>query len=256
MKISNDQSVSATLIAHSGACIISRQDLSTIPTPKATASHTPIPHAKLMDVIEETLNQHQLRIIKEQYSVMSQGGMKLFGTLKLEGKSGIGINGESSDYRMALGVRASNDKTIPVQMIAGANIFVCDNLAFSGEVICMDRRHTSRIDIKEEVATGVRRAIDGFVGVGGMIEEWKHQGTSNEQGKALIVDAAMADVMPLHLVPDVVREWMEPKHEEFRERTVWSLHNAFTESFKKLKGHIAMVAATELARFLQGKDGR
>jgi hypothetical protein len=34
-------------------------------------------------------------------------------------------------------------------------------------------------------------------------------------------------------IPDVLREWREPKHKEFEERTVWSLFNSFTEALKQ-----------------------
>lgn len=38
------------------------------------------------------------------------------------------------------------------------------------------------------------------------------------------------------LIPDVLHEWREPKHDAFEGRNVWSLFNAFTES---LKGNLA-----------------
>jgi hypothetical protein len=34
-------------------------------------------------------------------------------------------------------------------------------------------------------------------------------------------------------IPDVLKEWREPKHEAFGARNVWSLCNAFTETLKQ-----------------------
>ena len=34
------------------------------------------------------------------------------------------------------------------------------------------------------------------------------------------------------LIPAVLREWREPRHQEFKGRDVWSLFNSFTEALK------------------------
>ncbi len=35
------------------------------------------------------------------------------------------------------------------------------------------------------------------------------------------------------LIPAVLHEWREPRHEEFERRNVWSLFNSFTEDLKE-----------------------
>src|SRR5215469_2524325 len=40
---------------------------------------------------------------------------------------------------------------------------------------------------------------------------------------------------PIHLVRDVLDLYFDPKYEEFRARTIWSLSNAFTSRFKQLE---------------------
>ena len=35
------------------------------------------------------------------------------------------------------------------------------------------------------------------------------------------------------LIPSVLHEWREPRHQEFEKRNVWRLFNAFTESLKE-----------------------
>ena len=47
----------------------------------------------------------------------------------------------SEDYCWVLGLRNSHDKTFPAGIVAGASVFVCDNLSFSGE-IKFARKHT------------------------------------------------------------------------------------------------------------------
>ena len=49
----------------------------------------------------------------------------------------------------------------------------------------------------------------------------------------LVIQSLDARVVPVTRIPDVLREWREPRHSEFREgRTAWRLFNAFTESLK------------------------
>ena len=38
--------------------------------------------------------------------------------------------------------------------------------------------------------------------------------------------------MPNRTIPEVLKEWREPRHEEFQPRNIWSLFNAFTEALK------------------------
>lgn len=236
-----DKAITATLVAHTGATPISRNDLSMIKAPAATQTWKPIPHADLVNCIEETLRRNHLNIAKEEYAVQSEGN-KLFGVMTL--------NSEFGDFATALGIRTSNDKSFPVQMIAGARVFVCDNLAFSGEVIMLRRRHTSGMNLREEIAGGIERAVAKFQDVTSSVVKMKAIDLTGKDvaAKAKILDAAVKGVMPLRLIPSVYENYFTPKHPEFEPRNAWSLHNAFTESFKELKPNIAMQAGVELGR--------
>ena len=61
-------------------------------------------------------------------------------------------------------------------------------------------------------------------------------GIEGAQNCASVVGEALdAQVVPVTRVPDVLKEWREPRHLEFRQgKTGWRLFNAFTEV---LKGH-------------------
>lgn len=48
----------------------------------------------------------------------------------------------------------------------------------------------------------------------------------------LIVRATDVGVCPIQLIPRVLYEWREPRHEAFAPRNAWSLFNAFTEALK------------------------
>lgn len=48
----------------------------------------------------------------------------------------------------------------------------------------------------------------------------------------LVVRSVDSGVMANSYIPRVLGEWREPRHAEFKPKTVWSLQNAFTEVFK------------------------
>jgi hypothetical protein len=48
----------------------------------------------------------------------------------------------------------------------------------------------------------------------------------------LIVRAVDLGGATNRMIPGVLKEWREPSHQEFSDRTAWSLFNAFTEVLK------------------------
>jgi hypothetical protein len=62
---------------------------------------------------------------------------------------------------------------------------------------------------------------------------------------------------PKHLARTVHDLYFEPKYEEFKSRTIWSLSNAFASAFRELEPILQFKATAKLgefpeARFSQG----
>lgn len=58
---------------------------------------------------------------------------------------------------------------------------------------------------------------------------------------------------PKHLARSVHDLYFEPKYEEFRPRTIWSLSNAFTSAFKELDPIPQFKATAKLGEFLEAR---
>lgn len=58
---------------------------------------------------------------------------------------------------------------------------------------------------------------------------------------------------PKHLARTVHDLYFEPKYEEFRPRTIWSLSNAFTSAFKELDPIPQFRATAKLGEFLEAR---
>ena len=58
---------------------------------------------------------------------------------------------------------------------------------------------------------------------------------------------------PKHLARTVHDLYFEPKYEEFRPRTMWSLSNAFPSAFKELNQIPQLKATAKLGEFLEAR---
>lgn len=201
-------------------------------TPEPTRSWQPIPHLQLIRNVQKTLETSNLAIGTQAHS-LTRDGQRYFGLMEVHADSTI------RDYCWVLGLRNSHDKIFPAGIVAGASVFLCDNLSFSGEVK-FARKHTRFID--RDLPQLVERAI------GRLVEKWHHQDTriaaykdrvlTDAQAHDLVIRAADVDVCCNRLIPSVLKEWRKPRHEAFRPRTVWSFFNSFTEALKGNLGEL------------------
>ena len=225
---------SCNLVLHCGAAAVERAALKSVHTPMATATWSPIPHLRLVEQVERALSAAKFMIVNQAHA-LSHAGDRYFGLIQVEtGRS-------NGDYGHVLGLRNSHDKRFPAGLVAGAQVFVCDNLSFNGEVK-LSRKHTRFIGRDLPLLT--ERAIGQLQG------KWLHQEQritsyrcstlDDRDAHDLMVRAVDVGVCPVSVLPKVVQEWREPSHEAFRGRNVWSLFNGFTEA---LKGNLALLPA-------------
>jgi hypothetical protein len=231
------------LMTHVGARKVTREELSLVPTPVATDTFKPIAHATLIDELEQSLAFRHIQIARDEYAV-SPDGMRLFGLLEL--------NAEFEDVRFAIGLRNANDKSMRLGMVAGYRVFVCDNMALSGDFKPLLAKHTKHFDLVESLSIGVDRIQRGFQPLRDAITFKRGHKLRDEEARSMIYRAFMENRFPLKLLRTVHREFfVAPSHEEFKAQTVWRLENAFTSAFKELKPVKQYEAAAKLGKFLK-----
>lgn len=226
----NDRNIEAraTLVAHCGARKVSRAELKQLPVPEATRTHQPLAHYEIVEVLEEALSFRYLKIIRDEYAV-SPDGMRMFGVMDL--------NQEFSGGRFSIGLRNSNDKTMRLALTAGFRVFVCDNLAFSGDFTPLLQKHTKKLELADAVSIAVDRIHRGFTALKKQVQEMREQSLTDDEVRLLIYRAFLdrnIRGLPRHLLPLVHEHYFHPPHEAFLPRNLWSLSNAFTSAFKKL----------------------
>lgn len=240
--VPNDRPI-AGLIAHCGTELVGRQDLLLLPTPEATETHKPIPHAALVGAVIETLGFRKLGVVQDQYAV-SPDGMRMFGVLALD----IEENG----VRVSIGLRNSHDKSFALGITIGYRVFVCDNLAFHGDYQTLTRKHSKNLVLNDVLAVAIDRMQRNFAPMLNQVNAWKGYELPDASAKLVIYRAFIEEALevPKHLADDVHRLYFEPEYDEFRPRTMWSLSNAFTSSFKQLDPIPRFKATARLAPFL------
>jgi hypothetical protein len=218
------------LVLHCGAQAVARDALRQVRTPAATPTWTPVPHHRLVEQVEHALRASQLSVVTQAHA-LSHGGDRYFGLLQVE-------TGRT-DYSLVLGLRNSHDKRFPAGLVAGAQVFVCDNLSFAGEVT-LSRKHTRFIarDLPLLTERAIGQLQESWHGQEKRINRYMAHAIDDRDAHDIMVRAVDVGVCPVTVLPKVVQEWREPSHPVFRERTVWSLFNGFTEA---LKGNLPLL---------------
>ena len=217
----------ATLSIERNAVRLERDALKSIEPPPPTKTWQPVKHYDLLTEIELALGKRDITITKEQLAVQRRGEL-FYGVLDLTRQT-------DDQFTSALGIRASNNKLMAIQIAVGARVFVCDNLMFQGDTIALKRKHTSGLNLAGEVDVAIAAFANKFDVLCKEVQAFRGHPLSDADAKALILDVYVQEhILPVRTLETVFSEYFTPQFEEFNERTVWSLYNAFTYAAKEL----------------------
>jgi hypothetical protein len=215
-----------SLIVHKGGHIVTRDDLSLIPLPEATESYMPVPHNHLADSLS-TIGQDILKgftLYKEQYA-LAREGQQMFGV--------IVFKQNHSELGLSIGFRNSYDKSMAIGIAIGAEVFVCDNLAFTGDIAVL-RKHTANVwaSLEDTAISTLYRSQKNFEKI--IEDSASLQGTAIDNAEAFKMIGLLFGhgILTPRQLPIVKKEWLNPTYEDFKTRTMWSFYNACTEALK------------------------
>src|SRR5260370_14772084 len=150
-----------------------------------------------------------------------------------------------------MGIRTANDKSYALEIAVGVKVFVCDNLAFSGDLIALRRKHTVGFDLNADLSRAVDRYQEQLLVFNGQLAELRERPLADTAAKAMIHDAFARQLLPLRSLPVVSATYFGPSPEmtDVVPRTQWGLHNAFTRAICQMAPAPAFAATTKLAHF-------
>jgi hypothetical protein len=216
----------ATMVLHKGGKECNRGELDLIPLPQKTETYQPVSHFelanKLLTVSQDIMSGFTLT--KEKYGI-ARDGNQLFGMLQ--------FRNSEPDMGLAIGFRNSYDKSMSVGFACGASVFVCDNLALTGDIVVM-RKHTKSVweELEELAVSSCYRAMKNFKQVVLDSFKLKNHGLDIDAGFSHLGRLYGHDLIGPRQMTVAKDEWLKPSHEAFAPRTGWSLYNAVTESLK------------------------
>ena len=191
----------------------------------------PIPHGDFANVIEDALGEYGFHF-GEQAHALNREGAQYFGMAELRGE-----NATNETFNLVAGWRSSYDKSLAASFVVGSQVFVCDNLAFSGE-IQIGRKHTT--NILQDLPALVRGAVQGTRGMAEQ-QEARYERYGDARLKDSVANHTIIRMLQLGVISSskvekVVNEYYEPSHAEHLDangnRTNWTLFNAATEALK------------------------
>ena len=212
------------LMLHCGAELVSRENLDRLPIPQPTTTHHPIGHGDLVAMVEKGLKIENMEIEKASFGVTADGA-RFFGLLQM--------TGPNAEFANVIGLRNSHDKKFPAGLCIGSSVFVCDNLAFSGQ-INVTRRHTPKIvrHLPYMVLEATAKMGLAFSNNEKRINSYKGIDLTKEAANDLLVECCENDSVVWSDAKKVLKEYREPRHECFEPENLFSFWNAVTEVSK------------------------
>jgi hypothetical protein len=113
-------------------------------------------------------------------------------------------------------------------------------------------KHTKSFNLIDTLSVGVDRIQRNFEPSQRQVELWRKTQITDDTARPILYTAFIDGKLeaPRRPLPEVHRVYFEPQYEEFSPRTMWSLFNAFTSTFKKLDPVPQFKATAKLGEFL------
>lgn len=222
------------MVIHRGGELITKDQLDLIKVPEATDSYVPVSHYALADKVA-TISMDILRdysLIGETYAVARKGN-QMFALLKFKN--------DNKEMGLSVAFRNSYDKSMSVGLAIGAQVFVCDNLALHGDIAVM-KKHTKNVwsELEDLAIASLYKAHKNFEKVVIDSQRMKGIALTDDEAYRLMGYLYGHDLVSPRQLTVLKDEWMKPSHEEFKERNLWSLFNATTESLKSCPPTVIM----------------
>lgn len=211
----------SNMVLHRGARQVTLDELAAVPVPAPTKRWYPLGHAAVLGRVKQTLVEFGYEVRRESLA-LTRNDARFFGTLDLASELAEGV-------ALSVGVRNSVDQSLPLGFCAGSRVFVCDNLAFSAELL-VRRKHTRFGEQRfgEDIAAAVER-LGGHLEIErSRIARMQSTTVPGDVAESYILRAFERGIVPPRHLAAAIREWRHPSFDQFRDGSFFSLLNCLT----------------------------
>jgi len=187
-------------------------------------THQPLPHRDLLNMIKDCLAKVGEFDVVHQEIGLAKKGAQMFGVM------GLRHAGSQPDWETLWAFRNANDYRFSASAGTGSHVFICDNLCMSTESQ-IAHKHTLNIHegIRERLEEQVHQIADHGRQLEARYNHLKGWFVPDAEADHIIMEAVRAGACPNQYIPAIDQEWRKPRHSDFKDRTAWSLLNAFTQ---------------------------
>lgn len=228
-----------SLRLHAGANSINRADLAALPLPAPKGPrHVIRPFVDDVEMIDTFLGRNGFKITEEAFGVKTGANdlpTQFFGALEIRPAALEGEYLPANDFALTVGIRGSYDQTLPRGLAVGSRVFVCDNLAFSGEVTVYSKQTTN---IGSRIEGLLSAAVDQIPHMAETqnkrFDAYRNYTLSKVKGDAILIECVRRGIINPSDIGRAIKEWDEPSHVEHaaQGKTLWTLFQAVTEAIK------------------------
>lgn len=224
-----------SLILHTGANSVTRDELATLPAPRSIGPrHHPIPFADLVERVQDHFGGIGATLKDESYGLLrttTGEPRRMFGLMEIDLPDHV-----DATYSLQIGLRSSYDQSISAGLAVGSRVTVCDNMLMSGTVKLMTK-NTTFIDRRLNGLIGqtVARIPQMAEAQSSFFERMKNTEISKKDGDAMLIEIVRRGALNASQLATAIREWDAPRWDEHGELgyTGWRLMNACTEAMKQ-----------------------
>lgn len=213
-----ESTLDAKMMLHCGAKPVTRQQLTLVEPPPPTETWVPVKHSVVLDLVSSMLGGAGFSVVREQLG-LTRDARRFFGTLDLRSELAAGIT-------LAVGVRNSTDQSLPLGFCAGSRTFVCDNLAFSSELI-VKRKHTKHGELRfrEAISLAVGNLAQFQAAEMRRIESMQERILAPYEAEHLLLTAFERGILSARTLPKALAVYRDPGFDWGPRDRMWHLFN-------------------------------
>lgn len=224
------------LIVHSGGFEASRDEVEAVQVPIPGASQSrwaPVPYREFLGQIGVACENARVPVRWDaaRYALANEG-RRLFGTAPL---AFDGIDPDlTGDWAPMIGFRQSYDQSISAGLVMGQRVFVCDNLAFSGEFQISAKNTLEVLEVLPvRLAGAADRMLAWAIGMAGEVKLMKRIHPQSWEVSHILVESIRRGIIPGSKASQIVGEIDHPTYDYGNgngSANLWTIFNAFTSS--------------------------
>jgi len=252
-----------TLMLHAGGQRSTRDELMALPQPVPLGvRHKPVSHIEVLEAVDQALGNWSLKKVTEAVATAKQGA-QLFALMRVEPHEASALSVlANEEYGFCLGIRSATDMSLALRFAVGVHVFVCDNLAFSGEYVgggeisetgdVMRKLHTKGLQLAPVVDEGLGKYVERTQVFVKRIEAAKMTYINNITAKEILADVFGMGIIPSRKFAEAYDIYFSPPEDavDVQPRTLWGLHNALTRVVRTMKPGPKFTATMRLGRML------